>query len=204
MPRRAQRIGIAALAICISGVVAANVFPDRTYSAYSESRRWIDAAVHLQKLTFPRPAPPPFEIYTDSAGYSVFTAWIEHWARQRQITIQAETEGDTRQASTSCFPEAVRSEFAEAFIDFSAQNRLHRPRLLERRFGSHLNYSLVSKAGTPAVSEYFTLSAIGLSRDGTKAVLYVVHPYAWGRYFLFRKSGTQWISIDAPFCGWIS
>jgi hypothetical protein len=241
MARATQRtvlllVGLAAGAAVLF-LVAANVFPDEVMTlydasrglistAYEESRALISAATHTEEMIVgidkvPLPTPP----YRDEEAYSVLSTWIGEFAHGRRMTIQAETTMHRHSPSSdfvvcggplSCFPPQIRSEYARAFDDFTAQNC--RTWILERRFDPNLKISLVSEPGLKtavpkrrppsksALGGYFTVSAVGFIPDRTKAMFYVSQydgGWGWGDYFLFKKQGTSWILVKTPCCSWI-
>lgn len=223
-------------------LLAANIFPDNVMAvyegsrglisaAYEESRALVSAATHTEEIDVRVPQPPlptlaysalPTLPYRDDDAYSVLSTWIRGYAKGRRMTIQAETGINRHSPSPdfvtfgvplSCFPPQIRSEYAPAFNDFTAQNRLSW--FLERSFDPNLKISLVPGRSVEAESKpnskaalggYFTFSAVGLSPDRTKAMLYVSQHdgrWGWGNYFLFKKQGTAWILVQTPACGWI-
>lgn len=173
----------------------------------------------LTMIALPLAAQAP-EMVTDPDAYALYSLVVpSYWnARMegRPILLQRETEA----ASHGCGnPKAPNEEWQSVVADFHQQNA--HVKLLEARLTTEASYRLIPRAEIeaddarlavkypgmwmrrPESMDYVAVSAVGFSRDKSKAILYVRLRDQGGIHFMEKREG-KWIRASVPSCGWIA
>jgi hypothetical protein len=210
--------------VLVCGFVACELFPGEVVDFYWTAKRWTNAAWHLERPPQFRLAVPGLVLpYEDADGYAVLSAWITASFPVKSGIVVIQREAGTsspeppRSIPRSCFSSNIRSEFGEAFSDYSEKNAVgwlfrpsSRPKLARYTLApasdliSGWSHGEPDGSGDARRREYAVVSAVGFDSHRRRAVLFVSQHYQTGGYFghlLFRKNGASWQLAKTPICG---
>jgi len=219
MSKRLTAFAIAILVCVIVPIVAANAFPDETWSAISLAQDTWNAIFMHQRLEPPRELAAPVP-YIDADGYAVMSAWKQLWAGQDVVFVRRDIAADphvpVEELGASCLPAGLRYEYRPAMQDLQSmwnkrfvllQGRFSQPEKFMLRSNSELPVNDPRTGIRPNARGYFAFSAVGFNRSRSRAAIYVIHwdgRFGTSEVFLMKKDSKGWRIEGNGNCGWIT